>query len=415
MRKLLIALSAVILLFLLGGVWFLAELNRFRPMIEERFAAETGTPIRIQGDLGWWLVPSPAITAASVKAVDGSWRVQEFSFSPLAEHYRLAGLQFQTPSVSGLCDLNFDVAHWPQTSVDASNLPLMLDVLGQVNGDGKCDSIRIKADGQVLGPMTATLAAAGGDVRIRLQGPDVLGGVGQLRLDLSAKPRPAEWDLHFNVENLRARKLGPWLGPEVHWEGAVDLTGDFHLIGDAWPEMASSAVGAVQLDGEGGRIYLRQLGRALKLLASVSGAGESAFNPLAYSKLEGDWKVDATDHRLSLNLDSLSIDAQGQYQIARDELNLTAKLIIEDSSAATGFPAGDILQGRPFQVRCRGTLASPNCALDMESVVRLIADMAQDTAPQSLDAVIKRVPPAFQDTAKSMLEFLRRGRDENRR
>lgn len=421
MRKVLIAIALTLLLLAVAAAWLLADLNRFRPLIEERFAAQTGAAINIRGELGWALAPAPALTGSDIQSVDGNWRVAEVRFHPLSNSFSLRGLQAQTAELAGLCDLAFSFSETPAGTALAPDQGQIVPValLRNLRGEGDCAGLRSANAEPALGQFSANFTAQNGQLRLELQTQDILGGEGRAQLSLDVLAEPAAWQLDFNLQGLEGAALRPWLGPQTSWQAQADLIGAFQLAGNTPAELASSASGKARLQAGKGQMrapILQELLAAAARLSRTPSRPPSA--PLRHQSLTGDWTVQGAEQKLRVQMDSLVVETEGQHHFLTGQLDLAGTVtFIEDASLPQLAPS-PILVDLPIPVRCTGVVERPDCTLDAAAASRLISEMLQGEAgaaqQEKLNAVIDGlVPPQHQEAARALLRMLRRGRDED--
>ena len=66
MRKILLALAALLVLTLVGAGWWLQDANRLKPSLEALLTEQAGAKVVIGGDLSWQLLPPVSLSAESV-------------------------------------------------------------------------------------------------------------------------------------------------------------------------------------------------------------------------------------------------------------------------------------------------------------------------------------------------------------
>ncbi len=422
MRKIFIAIALVLLLLAMAVVWLLANLNRFRPLVEERFAEQTGTAIDIRGDLGWALAPAPALIGADIQSSDGNWRIAEVRFHPLSNSFSLRGLKAQTAELAGLCDLEFSLSEALAGQAPAPDPGQIIPValLSNLRGEGDCAGLRFAKAAPALGQFSADFTAQHGQIRLELRTPDVLGGEGLAQLSLNVLAEPVAWQLDFNLEGLEGAALRPWLGPQTSWQAQAELFGAFQSAGNTPAELASSISGEARLQAGKGQLrapILQEILTAAARLSRTSPRLPSA--PLQHQSLTGVWTVQGADQKLRVQMDNLVVETEGQHHFLTGQLDLAGTVtFIEDPNLPQLAP-NPILVGLPIPVRCTGVLAQPDCALDAAAAGRLIDEMLRgeaDAAQQEkLNAVIDGlVPPEHQKAARALLQALRRSRDEDR-
>ncbi|MYH15390.1 MAG: AsmA family protein [Gammaproteobacteria bacterium] len=411
MRKAALGIGIILLLVLAAGAWLLADLNRFRPQVEALIAEQAGLDIEIGGDLGWRLLPAPAVTAALVRADDGRWQVDEWRYNPILDRHSMQGLQFKTQGAEGRCDLELTPRHNTSASPQADVAGIVpVQALRQVNGGGRCQGVGLHFANQDFEDLAAEFDVADGIASLNLRAPSVFGGTAAARLEVDASADPLEWTVRFNADRLQTQNLQPWLGEAVQWDAEIDYAGEWRTQGNSAPELASSIVGESRLTGGPGRIgapFLDQVKKAASPFAR--GAGKAAPGPVQYQNLAGTWSIDGAAQRLSIALDNLVLKAEGEYQFAEDRLDITAKVAIEEGADDAAFEANPLLTGIPIPLRCAGTLAEPGCELDNDAVRQLLAEATKDGSEmqRKVDAIIEeRLPPKQRQAARAVLRLL---------
>ena len=432
MRKAAIGLGVVLLLVLAAAAWLLADLNRFRPDVEALVVEQTGLGIEIGGDLGWRLLPAPAVTAALVRADDGQWQVEEWRYNPILDSHSVQGLEFNTESAQGRCNVDFTPRH------STSNPPLTdepgiipAQALRQVNGSGRCQEVRLRFDDQTLEDVTAEFDLADGIANLDLQAPGVLGGTAAAQIELDASAEPFDWTVRFNADGVQTENLRPWLGEDVQWDAEVAYAGEWRMQGNSELELASSLVGESRLNGGPGLIgapFLDQIKKAASPFArrsrktartagttargtagGASGAANAGPGQVQYQSLAGTWSIEGAAHRLSITLDNLVLEADGEYRYAEDHLDLSATVSIEEGADDDAFEVHPLLAGIPIPLRCAGGGADLGCELDGRAVRQLLAEAAKDGSEMQrrLDAIIEeKLPPKQRQAARAVLRLL---------
>ena len=411
MRKVAFGIGIILLLALAAGAWLLADLNRFRPQVEALIAEQAGLEIEIRGDLGWRLLPTPAITAARVRTADGEWQVDEWGYNPISERHAVRGLQFEARGASGRCDLEFTPRHSTAPAPNAA-VPGVVPVqaLRQVNGSGRCRGVRVGFADQRFEDVTAEFDVTEGIARLDLQVPSVYGGSGSARFKVDARAEPLDWNLRFNADGLRAQELKPWLTEAVVWDAELAYEGEFQMQGNSVPELAASLVGQSRLNGGPGLVgapFLDQIKKAASPFAR--GTGKAAPGPVRYQSLAGTWSIEGANQRLNVALDNLILKAKGAYHFAEDRLDMTAKVAIEEGDSESAFEANPLLAGISIPLRCEGTLAESSCKLDGNAVRRLLAEAAMNGSEmqRKVDAIIEeKLPPKQRQAARAVLRLL---------
>lgn len=411
MRKIALGIGIIALLALAAGAWLLTDLNRFRPQVEALIAEQAGLDIEILGDLGWRLLPVPAVTAQRIQTADGEWRVDEWRYSPIPERHTLRGFQFQAQGARGRCDIEFTPRQSTSAAPQASSPRLLpVQAIRQVNGSGRCSEVHLHIDEQRFENLTAEFEVVDDTARLDLQAPSVYGGSGSARIEADAGAEPVDWKVRFNADGLRAQDLKPWLTEAVVWEAELAYEGEFQMQGNSVPELAASIVGESRLDGGPGRLgapFLDQVKKAASPFAR--GAGKAAPGPVRYQSLAGTWSIEGAAQRLDVSLDNLVLKAKGEYQLAEDRLDMSAKVAVEEGAEDAAFEVNPLLTGVGIPLRCAGTLAEPACALDDDAVRRLLAEAAKDGSEmqRKVDAIIEeKLPPKQRQAARAVLRLL---------
>ena len=406
MRKAALGIGIILLLVLAAGAWLLADLNRFRPQVEALIGEQAGLDIEIRGDLSWQIMPVPTITAALVQAKDGSWQADKWRYNPMLDHHWMQDLQFKTPQAEGRCDLEFS----PNHSTAAAPGIIPVPTLVQVNGSGSCRELGLRFADRHFENLTAEFEVADGLANLSLKAPEVFGGTVATQVELDASAEPLDWKVRFNADRLQTQELQPWLSEAVQWDAEIAYAGEWQMQGSSVEKLASTIVGESRLSGGPGRIgapFLDQIKRAASPFAR--GAGKAAPGPVQYQSLAGTWSIEGAAHRLNIALDNLVLKAKGQYHLAEDRLDLTAKVAIEEGADDAAFEANRLLTGIGIPLRCAGTLAEPSCELDNQAVRQLLAEAAKDGTEmqRKVDAIIEeKLPPKQRQAARAVLRLL---------
>ena len=406
------ATFGIILLLALGAVaWLMSELNRFRPQVEALIAEQAGLHVEIGGELGWRLLPAPAVTAALVRAADGSWRADEWQYNPIADHHAVRSLHFDAQEVEGICDIEFNLgegvsaAHWS----DAQGI-FPVDALQHVKAVGNCRDLRIAFAEPPFDHLDAAFDVGSGMAVLGLETLAAPGGTARARIQVDATVQPLAWTIRFDADSLHTESLQPWLGEDVLWDAEVSYAGEWQAYGKSLDALASSIVGESRLIGGPGRIgapFIDQIKKAASPFAQ--GAGKAAPGPVQYQSLAGTWSMEGANQRLTVALDNLALEAEGEYRFAEDGLDVTAKVAVEEGTDDSAFESNPLLTGVRIPLRCAGTLAEPGCKLDGEAVRRLLAEAAEEGSEMQrrVDAIIEEsLPPDQRQAARAVLRLL---------
>ena len=411
MRKAALGIGIIALLALAAGTWLATDLNRLAPQVEALIAEQAGLNVEIGGDLGWQLLPAPAVTAALVQADDGRWRADEWRYNPIAESHSVRGFQFEMPGAAGRCDLDLAPGHGTSASPQADVRGIVpIQALRQVNGVGRCQGVRLRFANQDLEGLTAEFDVTDGIANLGLEAPDVLGGTATARIQVDASTDPLDWTVRFNAVGLKAENLQPRLGEDVQWDAELAYAGQWRARGNSVEEWASSIVGESRLSGGPGELgapFLDQIKKAASPFAR--GSGGAAPGPVRYQSLAATWSIEGAAQRLSIALDNLNLVANGEYHFAEDHLDMTAKVTIDEEADDAAFEANPLLTGIRIPLRCVGTLAEPGCELDSGAVRELLAEAAKDGSEmqRKVDAIIEeKLPPKQRQAARAVLRLL---------
>ena len=332
-------------------------------------------------------------------------------------------LSFRSQGATGKCDLQAtpNGRLWPPLE-PVENGILPIGAMRAWDWDGRCEVERIEYRGETIEGVTAVLDNKEGGSVFSIDAPDFLGGKAQLEAIVRADGRPVTWDLRPVLLGVDSRRLVAWAGGDSPIAGAVDFAGSIRMAGNTPAALAASMDADIRFSGGPGEFD----GAALAApLAEASALLNSCDTPTAvsaklpYEYLSGAWVADGERHRLELALDSLRVEAGGDYLVKEDRLDLRGVIDPGDSierwglaparichqlAAADADALAPAVAGTPIHFRCRGPAADPHCRLDAKRT--LAGASAAEGSAVASRLIDRHVPEEYRAAARSLLDLL---------
>jgi len=337
------------------------------------------------------------------------------TYQPEPEHFTISDADFATDMAAGVCNLDAS----PVTGAKPAPAPkdgdlIPVEIWRGFDWQGQCDLERLTVEDQRFNNVTLQLANAGGAGENVLRIPEFFGGSAVLTLAVDAKSEPIRWTLKPDLKGVDSQQLTRWLDPKLHWIAPLAYGGTLQFQGNTPAELMASVSGETSFDGGQGAISITRIKEPLLAVAkTLRESDEISRWPdiWNYERLVGHWRVDRQHHNLDLALDNLTVAANGDYDVAKDQMDIVAELTFKTLSEGKMFDMSPLLMDLPIPVRCRGTIEDPKCAVDDKAAKQLAATMltSKEGTPmrEKLDAKIdKEVPEQYRDAARSLLDML---------
>ena len=322
--------------------------------------------------------------------------------------FSVRGLRFRMPSTAGSCDLQAmpnDKLWPPPAPVENGILPL--GIMRAYDWDGRCDLERIDHGGETIENVLVVLDNKEGASIVTVDAPSFLGGKAQLDAVVGADSSPVTWDVRPVLAGVDSRRLAAWLGGGSLIAARVDYGGTIRMTGNTSTALAASieaetrfSTGAGEIDGTAFAAPLAEL----VALWDSRGSATSMPAMFEYESLSGGWTVDGERHRLDLAVDSLSVEAEGDYLVHEDKLDLRGVIAPGESIEQWGLRLAPALAGMSFHFRCDGSAADPRCRLDVERT--LLGAGAAEGSAMARGLIDRHIPEEYRAAARSVLDSL---------
>ena len=315
---------------------------------------------------------------------------------------------FRMPRASGACDLQAmpNGKLWPPPAPEKNEI-LPVGILRAYDWDGRCDIERMERRGEVIENVLVVLDNKEGVSILSIDAPEFLGGRAQLEVILQADALPVTWNVRPAFAGVDSRRLAAWLGGGSLVAAAVDYGGDIRLRGNTPLALAASINAETRFSTGPGEIDGGAMSEPLAEISTLLNSGGSATGVPAkidYENLDGVWIVDGERHSLELSLDSLRLEAEGDYLVEADKLDLRGVIDPGGSIEQWGLGLAPALAGAHFHFLCRGSAADPDCRLDVKRTL-LDAGAAEGSAV-ARGLIDEHVPEEYRAAARSLLDSL---------
>ncbi|MDE0062802.1 MAG: hypothetical protein OXP09_10595 [Gammaproteobacteria bacterium] len=324
------------------------------------------------------------------------------------DRFSARDFSFRMRGAAGTCDLQAmpNGKLWPPLA-PVENEILPLGILRTYDWDGRCDIERIERRGEAIENVAVVLDNKEGGSIVSVDAPEFLGGRAQLEVIVQAGALPVTWNLRPAFAGVDSRRLAAWLGGGSLVAGPVDYGGDIRLEGNTSTALAASINARTRFSAGPGEIDVGAMAEPLAEVSALLNSDGSVTGVPAtvdYENLDGVWVVDGERHRLDFSLDSLRLEAGGDYLVEADNLDLRGVIDPGGSIEQWGLGLAPALAGAHFHFRCRGTAAEPGCRLDVERTF-LDAGAAKGSAV-ARELIDAHVPAEYRAAARSFLDSL---------
>ena len=344
---------------------------------------------------------------------------------------RVSNTAFRLPSAGGVCDLEIlaaeigppmpmGVASPSQIGRDAgvgrqgstSQRPdlrpiastiLPVELMRAYDWDGRCDIHRLSLGAEVVESTQVVLDNKNGGSIVSWRAASFLGGEAQLQMVVRAGQAPVGWEIEPHLSGVDSHRLGLAFGMDSVVSAPLDLSGAIGLAGDSPQDLAPSLDADVRFSTSAGTLNLDWIAAPLASIGDRLGAG-GEMAELRYEKLTGRWRATGERNRLNIDLDSASLEVEGDYWILKDQLDLIGAVTFSESAQRWGLPLPPGIAALPFHFRCRGALGRPDCRLDPR---RTFLGGTVDKGRAKADEFINSfVPEDYRGRARSLLDSL---------
>ena len=315
---------------------------------------------------------------------------------------------FRMPGTSGACDLQAmpNGKLWPPPAPEENEI-LPVGMLRAYDWDGRCDIERMERRGEAIESAVVVLDNKEGGGILSVDAPEFLGGRAQLEVIVQADASPVTWNVRPVFAGVDSRRLAAWLGSGSLIAAPVDYGGEIRMTGNTSTALAASiyaetrfSSGPGEIDGGAMAEPLAEVSTLLKSGGPVTGVPAK----IEYENLDGVWIVDGERHRLDLVVDSLRLEAEGDYLVDADKLDLRGVIDPGQSIERWELGLAPALVGTNFHFRCRGSAADPGCRLDVKRT--LLDAGAVEGSAVARELIDEHVPEEYRAAARSLLDSL---------
>lgn len=330
------------------------------------------------------------------------------------DRVRVRDLSYEMPNASGICNVEAmpNGKLWPPLQKQ-ENAILPLALMRAYDWDGRCDLAQTAYAGETIENAYVVLDNKEGESIVSVRAPAFLGGEAQVEIFVRADRSPVTWELQPVLARVDSGRLAAWLGGSSLIAAPVDYGGTIRMAGNTPAALASSISAQTRFATGAGKL---DRGRFVAPLAQVAALLDASHRApalpalLDYESLTGRWIVDGKRHSLDLALDSLKLEARGDYPLFADELNLRGVVTLGDGTEQWGLRPGSVLAGVPFHFQCAGAVSGPHCRLDARRT--LMGAVASEGSIRADDLIEKHVPKKYREAARSLVDLLGAGLDE---
>ena len=288
-----------------------------------------------------------------------------------------------------------------------------VDVFRAFSWSGECLLDWVQIDDQRFENVAVDLRNDAGDSAVIATFPRFFGGQATADVAIDARRTPVTWQLTPTLTDVNSHELMNWLEAPLNWVADVAYGGTLTFEGNTAEELVASMSGETSFDGGEGRIGITTIRNQLLELATLFNEGErirSWPDMWNYERFIGDWRVDRQHHTLNASLDNLSLNAEGDYDPAGDQMDVLLTLVFGNDPSLPVFDLDPLLYDLPIPIRCRGSLETPDCRVDPQVARRVVAEGLGGENPELRDKLERRideeVPEQYREAARSLLDAL---------
>lgn len=313
------------------------------------------------------------------------------------------------------CEVNASEQLTPRAVRTGEDDLLPLDTLANYNFAAECDLTDVQLDAVNLAEAHLTLNNAQGTLDITFDTPQIHSGNLQLNVSIT-HTSTLTWQVETQFADVRIEQLLNNEDDRANWQGPISGDGQFTLQGNTQEQLQNSVQGTVEFRSAAGQIDVSRVKQQMLQLAALTNkAADVQRWPDAwpYQMMQGRWRVNASQHQLNMAIDNMSINANGSYDIANDQLNLLSEVTIHPTEAATDFTINPLLIDTPVPIRCRGSGFDPTCRLDEKAGQNLLAQSLRRDSDTGVrrkleEKIEEEVPAEYREVARDLLDLLGR-------
>jgi len=337
-------------------------------------------------------------------------------YRPGSQTVELIDTRFKSDLTSGLCNLTGSMGD-AGGYVDAEGTLIPVSIWRGYNWAGACLLDAIELDGERFEDLNLELSNTAGNSSTVLTLPRFFGGNATAKVDINAEHDPVVWRIEPDLNNVDSQALMSWLDQRLTWAAPLAYGGSITLTGNTAEELARSVSGKTRFDGGQGNIDISRIKTPLVNLAALLKEDQRIRNwpeLWRYERFAGEWTISGTQHAMDLALDNLAAAIAGSYDPIADVMDMQIDIVFEDTPDQHSFDVSPLLLNLPIPLRCRGTLAAPQCAIDQQAAQRVVAAALANDQGGALRSRIEQkidedVPEQYRDAAKGLLDLFTRG------
>jgi hypothetical protein len=338
----------------------------------------------------------------------------EVSVDPATLDLSLANTRIETTDAEGTCTLDLAPVANPAPGPAATEEDLIpVDLLRGFSWNGECQLDWVRIDDRRFENVAVNLDNEAGNSAILARIPQFFGGEAVADIAIDARRTPVRWTVTPTLTEVDSKELMEWLDQRLNWIADLAYGGTLTFEGNTADELIASMSGETRFDGGTGRIDIARIRSQLLALARMFNEGERIEGwpeMWDYQRFVGNWRIDRQHHQLNAALDNLSLQGEGDYRPAADEMDMLLTLEFGKDPSLPVFDLNPLLYDLPIPVRCRGSLADPSCRVD-QKVAQQIVLQALGSEDSELRSKLERkidedVPEEYRDAARSLLDAL---------
>ena len=293
---------------------------------------------------------------------------------------------------------------------------LPIDTLLSYNFDIRCALDTLTIGTETFADSQLDLTNENGHTHTTLGVASFLGGSLSGTADINANKAPVTWHVVPDLKNVDSQRLMDWTDQRLQWIAPIVLNSSVTLAGNTEDELAQSVRAQTDFDGGKGQLNIAKIKEQLLRLATLTRKREeveSWQDMWNYESFVGNWQINGPQHMLEFVLDNMQVQAEGEYDYAKETIDLRGEVIIGEALDSTPFKINPLLQDTPIPIRCRGPVDDPECKVDERASKNLIAKALQRNDESGLrrkieEKIDEEVPEQYREAARNLLDLLGR-------
>lgn len=300
----------------------------------------------------------------------------------------------------------------PETPEDL----LPIATLASYNATIECQLDALHVTTETFTNTALNLTNVDGQTSTHAEVPDFFGGSLIVDADIDTTSLPAQWTILPEMQNVDSQQLIDWTDQTLTWAAPLALTSTITMQGNTEVELIESVRAQAEFDGGQGLIDLSKIKQQLSRLALLTQRSDQVANwpdVLNYESMTGRLNIEGDQHRLSFDVDNLSVTANGPIDYLADSVDLLAYVTVSEPIADSPITINEWFIDTPIPMRCRGTSSDPECRLDNDAAKSIVASALRRGNESGLrrkleDKIEEDVPDEYKETARSLLDLLGR-------